>query len=95
MVNQKLEESEFSQIEEIQNRFKAVEQQLGQTVLAEINLRKRREAIETFLVETQELEQKVVKELEEKYGRGSIDLQNKEFIPSDQEVEVVEPIEEA
>ena len=34
------------------------------------------------VVETQELETKLVKDLEDKYGKGSIDLQNGEFIPS-------------
>ena len=81
MANQKLSKEELTQIEEIQTRTQAVKTELGQLGLAEIDLKNRRTNVENYLVETQELETKIVKDLEDKYGKGSIDLQNGEFIP--------------
>ena len=95
MANQKLKQEEIDQIQEIQSRMKTVEQQFGQVALAKINLQKRTSNITSYLEETQEMERNLVVELEEKYGRGSIDLQNGEFIPSEQnnEKEVVPTVE--
>jgi D-alanine-D-alanine ligase-like ATP-grasp enzyme len=81
MANQKLSQEELQRIEEIQNRMQAVKTELGQLALAEIDLKNRRVNVENYLTQTQELETSLVKELEEKYGKGSIDLQNGEFIP--------------
>lgn len=91
MANQKLSKEELGKIEEIQKRVQAVKVELGNVGLAEIDLKTRKANIEQYLTETQEQEATVVKELEEKYGKGSIDLQNGEFIPSEEvkEEEVV------
>ena len=91
MANQKLSKEELGKIEEIQKRVQAVKVELGNVGLAEIDLKTRKANIEQYLTETQEQEASVVKELEEKYGKGSIDLQNGEFIPSEEvkEEEVV------
>lgn len=91
MANQKLSKEELGKIEEIQKRVQAVRTELGNVGLAEIDLKTRKANIEQYLTETQEQEAEVVKELEEKYGKGSIDLQNGEFIPSEEvkEEEVV------
>ncbi len=79
MASKKLLKKELEQIQDIQNRMQAVRTELGQLALAKIDLKNRQTNIENFLVETQELEGKVVKELEEKYGKGSIDLEKGEF----------------
>ena len=95
MANKKLSKKELEQIQEIQNRTQAVKTELGQLGLAEIDLKNRRTNVENYLVETQELETKLVKELEDKYGQGSIDIQNGEFIPTQTETpkEVVPTVE--
>ena len=82
MANKKLSKKGVEGIQEIQNRTQAVKTELGQLGLAEIDLKNRRSNVESYLVETQELETKLVKELEEKYGKGSIVMQNGEFIPA-------------
>jgi hypothetical protein len=94
MANQKLSKEELGKIEEIQKRVQAVKAELGNVGLAEIDLKTRKNNIEQYLTETQEQESAVVKELEEKYGKGSIDLQNGEFIPSEEvkEEEVVKEV---
>jgi hypothetical protein len=83
MANQKLSKEELAQIEEIQKRTQAVKTELGQLGLAEIDLKNRKSNVEDYLIETQEIESTLVKSLEDKYGQGSIDLQNGEFIPRD------------
>ena len=95
MANKKLSKKELEQIQEIQTRTQAVKTELGQLGLAEIDLKNRRTNVENYLVETQELETKLVKELEDKYGQGSIDIQNGEFIPTQTETpkEVVPTVE--
>jgi len=95
MANQKLSQEELQQIEDIQKRMQAVKTELGQLGLAELDLKNRRTNVENYLTDTQEIETKLVKELEDKYGKGSIDLQNGEFIPTEQnkEKEVVPTVE--
>ena len=95
MANQKLTQEELEQIEGIQKRMQAVKTELGQLGLAELDLKNRRTNIESYLSATQEIESQLVKDLEDKYGKGSINLQNGEFIPSEQnnEKEVVPTVE--
>jgi type II secretory pathway component PulJ len=81
MENQKLLQEELQLIDDIQKRMQAVKTELGQLALAKIDLKNRKVNVENYLTETQEMETKLVKDLEEKYGKGSIDIQNGEFIP--------------
>ena len=83
MAKQKLTKAELQKIEDVQVRMQAVRTEFGALALAEIDLKNRRNSVENYLGETQELENKLVSELQEKYGRGSIDLQAKEFIPEE------------
>lgn len=85
MANQKLSQEELQQIQDIQTRMQAVKTELGQLALAEIDLKNRRVNVENYLTETQDLETNLVKVLEDKYGKGSIDIQNGEFIPAQTE----------
>lgn len=83
MANQKLKKNEMQKIEDIQTRMQAVRAEFGSLALAEIDLKNRKTSVESYLTETQELERKLVSELQDKYGRGSIDLNAKEFIPEE------------
>ena len=82
MANQKLTQEELNQLSELQQKNAALVQELGQISLAEINLDSRKEKAEVFLAELRQSEVDLVKELEDKYGVGSIDLQAGEFIPA-------------
>lgn len=95
MENQKLLQEELQLIDDIQKRMQAVKTELGQLALAKIDLKNRKVNVENYLTETQEMETKLVKDLEEKYGKGSIDIQKGEFIPLQvkTEKEVVPTIE--
>ena len=77
----KLEEKELENLKTLQLRSRALIQELGSISLAEINLEERREAAENFLKESRQLEAGLAKALEEKYGKGNIDVTTGEFTP--------------
>jgi phosphopantetheine adenylyltransferase len=81
MANKKLKKDELQKIEDIQVRMQAVRAELGSLALAEIDLKNRKASVESYLTETQELEANLVSQLQDKYGRGSIDINKKVFIP--------------
>jgi hypothetical protein len=82
MANQKLTQEELDKLQELSNKNNALVQELGTISLAEINLEDRKVKAEEFLTELRESEKELVKELEDKYGIGSIDLKEGEFIPA-------------
>ncbi len=82
MANQKLTQDELDKLQELSKKNAALVQELGTISLAEINLDERKEKAEGFLSELRQEETDLVKELEDKYGIGSIDLQAGEFIPA-------------
>lgn len=82
MANQKLTQDELDKLQELSKKNAALVQELGTISLAEINLDERKEKAEGFLSELRQEETDLVKELEDKYGVGSIDLQAGEFIPA-------------
>lgn len=97
MANQKLTREELEKLQEIQQKNSALVQELGQIGLAQINLDKRQENAEAYLDELRKDESSFAKELEDKYGKGSIDLQKGEFIPAEEEATaqpVQEPVQE-
>ena len=83
MANQKLNKAEVQKIEDIQTRMQAVRAEFGSLALAEIDLKNRKTSVENYLTETQNLEKELVSGLQDKYGRGSIDLTTKKFIPEE------------
>ncbi|MDA7492403.1 hypothetical protein N8445_00390 [bacterium] len=82
MANQKLTQEELDKLQELSNKNNALVQELGTISLAEINLDDRKAKAEEFLAELRESEKGLVQELEDKYGIGSIDLKEGEFIPA-------------
>ena len=85
MENQKLTEQELQKIGELQQKNNAVVSELGQIELIKMNVEARREAAEKFLAELREEEDTLGKELSEKYGSGSINLETGEFVPAPEE----------
>lgn len=83
MANQKLTREELEKLQEIQQKNAALVQELGQIGLAQINIEKRQENAEQYLDNLRQEESAFAKELEEKYGTGSIDLEKGEFIPAE------------
>jgi len=90
MANQKLVQEELDKLQEIQKKNNALIQELGTISLGKINLKDRYEGALKFLTELRESETETAKELETKYGVGSIDLSKGEFIPAPQEAPAAE-----
>ena len=82
MVTKKLTTEEIQRITELQKKNNALATELGQIELIKLNLQLRREAAEKFLEELRSEEQELGKELTDKYGSGSINLETGEFVPN-------------
>jgi len=82
MENVKLTEEEIKQIQEVQQSQASLVQELGEISLFELNLEARKDKAEDFLNELRVKEEQIGKELQEKYGSGTINLDKGEFIPS-------------
>jgi hypothetical protein len=84
MENQKLTQEELNKIAELQEKNRAIVNEFGEIRLIEINLKRRSDNAEKFLTELREEENAFGKELSEKYGDGTVDLQSGEFVPAPQ-----------
>lgn len=83
MATSKLTQEELQQLQQTQNSNQALVQELGQIALAQIDLDKRQENAETFLDNLRKSEADIAKALEDKYGRGSINLETGEIVTED------------
>lgn len=77
----KLEQEELQQIAQIQQVSRNIVMEYGNIELARKALESRVEQADTALKNLQETEQEIAKSLQEKYGQGSINLQEGTFIP--------------
>ena len=78
----KLTEEELTKFADIQAKNNAIVNQLGSLELTKLQVENHRAEILVFLNELREEETVFGKELSEKYGDGSIDLQTGEFLPA-------------
>lgn len=74
-------QEETQRILDVDQRWKAIVQELGNIGLAEMQLKDRKESIERFTQETKDLENKAAKVLEDKYGKGTVDIKTGVFTP--------------
>ena len=82
MENQKLTQEELQKIAELQEKNRAAVMELGEIAMITLNLEKRQEGAEKFIEELRAEEQTFGKELSEKYGNGTINLESGEFVPA-------------
>ena len=82
MANTKLTVEEVEKLQEIQQKNAAVASELGNLEITKLQVESRRAEIVNFFNELKKEEQEFGKELSEKYGNGTIDLEKGEFIPS-------------
>ena len=85
MENQKLSQEELDTIRELQEKNRALVLELGEIELITLNLGKRKESAVKFLEDLRTQEQDFGKQLSEKYGDGTVDLQSGEFAPTPKE----------
>lgn len=82
MENTKLTVEEIEKLQEIQQKNAAVASELGNLEITKLQVEARKAEIVEFFNKLKEEEQTFGKELSEKYGNGSIDLEKGEFIPA-------------
>ena len=88
MENKKFNEEELLKIKELQEKYSVIGIQLVQLKLAQKNaesyitvLKEREVLLESQIVETNDEEKILAKELDTKYGAGSLDLETGNFTP--------------
>ena len=77
----KFSEEEVSKIKEHQEKTESLIRELGQLSLEELNLKERHTAAANFLADLKEAELLLGKELQLKYGKGSINIETGIFTP--------------
>jgi hypothetical protein len=82
MENTKLTVEEVERLAKIQQDNAAVASELGNLEIAKLQVEARRSEIVTYYNDLKKEEQAFGKELSEKYGNGTIDLEKGEFVPS-------------
>ena len=82
MENTKLTVEEIEKLQEIQQKNAAVATELGNLEITKLQVEARKAEVVEFFNKLKEEEQAFGKELSEKYGNGSIDLEAGEFIPA-------------
>ena len=82
MENTKLTVEELEKLQEIQQKNAAVATELGNLEIAKLQMEARKAEVIKFFNELKEEEQELGKELSDKYGVGSINLEEGEFTPA-------------
>lgn len=82
MNTQKLSEEEIKSLLAVKENARAIVLEFGQITLAEENLKQRKAAAIEYLNKLKQKETQLAKELEEKYGKGTVDTDTGEFIPA-------------
>lgn len=80
--NQKLTQEELDNVKSLQEKRQRVTLTLGSIEIAKNELKAQRESAEQDLYIINKQEKELVQSLEQKYGRGSIDITTGEFIPA-------------
>lgn len=75
----KLTEEEIQSLKQIQNNNKVIVEEFGKISILELDLDTRRERAENFLKELRAGETELAKSLEEKYGKGTVNIDTGEF----------------
>lgn len=78
-----LEESELTQLKELQDKTKALVFELGEIEMIKIQLDVRRNQAEEFLLNTSLEEQELTEKLIEKYGKSSVNPETGEITELD------------
>mgnify|MGYP003336517314 CR=1 FL=1 len=78
-----LTKEEIQSLKDLKVKFDQLVGVIGETEVQIMNLELRRDALKSNLISIQEEEMKLGKELEEKYGNGTISLEKGEFSPTE------------
>ena len=81
MEKKVLSEEEMNQLMDLRSRFQLLTQNVGNTEIQILSLELQKEAYMDELKSIKEQELVLAKELEEKYGQGTVSLESGEFLP--------------
>jgi hypothetical protein len=76
-----LDKEDLTNLEVLKNRGRFLLDELGQISLLEITLEERKESAKAFRLKTKEMEKELAEFLENKYGKGNVDLDTGKFTP--------------
>ena len=79
----KFTEEELKSLQELQGTYNQITLAFGQLTLSRQALDEREEGLKTTLADTRNKENELAKELTEKYGKGSLDIETGTFTPSE------------
>lgn len=82
MENTKLTTEELEKLQSIQQKNNAVVNELGNLEITKLQIEGRKNEVVKYFNELKEEEQTFGKELSDKYGVGTIDLEKGEFVPA-------------
>lgn len=82
MSKVKLSDEEIKSLLNVKENGKLIIQEFGQITLAEENLKQRKSAAVEFLNNLKQKETELAKQLEDKYGKGTVNTDTGEFIPA-------------
>ena len=77
----KLTQQELQAIKGVQQRHLAVKEELSAIGQTKLNLKLRQVKLETFYSQTLDLEKQIAADIQEKYGKGNVDIESGEFTP--------------
>jgi archaellum component FlaC len=78
---QKFTEEEIKSLTTLQSKSQNATLQFGQLYLSKIRLEEQEAALKAYVKNLEEEEAKIAKDLSDKYGKGSIDIETGEFTP--------------
>ena len=77
----KFTEEELKSLQDLQGTYQQITLAMGQISLSKIQLENREQSVLNTLNEVREKENELAKELTEKYGKGSLNIETGEFTP--------------
>ena len=83
----KFTEEELKSLQELQGTYNQITLAFGQLTLSRQALDEREEGLKTTLADTRNKENELAKELTEKYGKGSLNIETGEFTPVEENTE--------
>lgn len=81
MKTKKLSQQQLQQIKSIQQKNQSVVQELGEIEILKLQLKKRQQTAQQYLEDLLQEQQTVAQEIEDTFGKGSIDIETGEFTP--------------
>jgi stress response protein YsnF len=82
MEKQVLTQEEIQKLTELKSQFNELVNVVGNVEIQLMDLQLKKEQLKSSLQNLQQQEIAIAKELEDKYGQGSISLETGEFLPS-------------